>query len=96
MKNTYATEIKNIKYPTATITIGRFSITYQWLPDAAFCGTAFGWEAFRPDELDGTPEDAHLERVDALLYESWIEEEYMDALITALENNPFQPEGETQ
>ena len=92
----YATAIKNIKWPTATITIGRFSITYQWLPDAAFCGTAFGWDSYPPDDFEGTPEEAHLERVDALVNESWVTEEYMDSLITALENNPFQPEGETK
>lgn len=92
----YATAIKNIKYPTATITIGRFSITYQWLPNAAFCGTAFGWDSYPPDDFEGTPEQDHLERVHELTPDCRSDEEYMDSLITALENNPFQPEGESQ
>ena len=105
----YATQTKNIKYPTATITVGRFNIKYQWHPHAAYCGTAWGWDSNEPDGFDGTPEQDHLEKIKSSLklevYRKWatpnlcleslshVDEEFMDALVAALEQNPFQPEG---
>ena len=96
---TFAEEIRNTKYITATITVGQFDIKYQWLPNVAFNGTMFGWDCFAPDGFDGTPEQDHLEKYDSVLDKSGVwyayyEEEYMDALVAALEQNPFQPKGE--
>jgi hypothetical protein len=108
----WATQTKNIKYPTATITVGRFNITYQWHPHAAYCGTAWGWDVDEPDGFDDTPEQDHLEKIKSSLklevYRKWAtpnlcleslshkDEEFMDALVAALEQNPFQPEGESK
>lgn len=74
------------------ITIGRFTVVYQWLPEVAFCGTAFGWEAFEPDEFYDSPEQKHLEKVSDSLRASYSNEEYMDELIAALASNPFDVE----
>jgi len=106
----FAEAIRNITYITATITVGRFRIKYQWYPHAAFCGTAWGWDSNEPDGFDGTPEQDHLEKIKSSLklevYRQWAtpnlcleslnhdDEEFMDALVAALEQNPFQPEGE--
>lgn len=84
----YATQTKNIKYPTATITVGRFNISYQWHPNAAFCGTAWGWDSDEPDGFDGTPEERHLETLRDNI-SSWTDECFMDELIAALERAPF-------
>jgi hypothetical protein len=84
----YATQTKNIKYPTATITVGRFIISYQWHPSAAFCGTAWGWESHEPDGFDDTPEERHLETLERSI--SHLSDEcFMDELIAALERTPF-------
>jgi hypothetical protein len=90
----FAEAIRNITYITATITVGRFRIKYQWYPYAAFCGTAWGWESNEPDGFDGTPEQDHLEKLQSGLHHA--DEEFMDALVAALEQNPFQPEGESK
>ena len=76
------------------ITIGRFSITYAWRPNVAFCGSAFGWEDFTPDGFDGSPEEKHLEKIEATINADYSEEEYIDKLVSALERNPFT-QGET-
>lgn len=72
------------------ITIGRFTVVYQWLPEVAFCGTAFGWEEFEPDGFDDSPEQKHLEKVSDALIARYSDEEYMDELIAALASNPFK------
>ena len=87
----YATQTKNIKYPTATITVGRFNITYQWHPNALLamcCGTDWGWGADEPDGFDDTPEQDHLETLKDSI--SCADDEcFMDELIAALERTPF-------
>jgi len=83
----YAEAIRNIKFPTATITVGRFNITYQWHPNAAYCGTAWGWDSNEPDGFDGTPEERHLETLTDSISRS--DECFMDELIDALERTPF-------
>jgi len=84
----YATQTKNIKYPTATITVGRFNITYRWHPHAAYCGTAWGWEVDEPDGFDDTPEQDHLETLKDSISRA-DDECFMDELIAALERTPF-------
>lgn len=88
----FAEAIRNITYITATLTVGRFNIKYQWHPHAAFCGTAWGWDATEPNGFDGTPEQAHLDLCLENLHHN--DAEFMDALVAALKQNLFQPEGE--
>jgi len=71
------------------ITIGRFTVVYQWLPEVAFCGTAFGWEEFEPDGFYDSPEQKHVEKVVDTINAHYADEEYMDELIAALASNPF-------
>lgn len=78
------------------ITIGRFTIAYQWLPNVAFCGTAAGWECFEPDDFYNSSEEKHLEKVVDTLNASRCDEEYIDELNAALMSNPFTTEGETK
>jgi len=87
----YEQAIKNIKFPTVEITIGRFTVPYTWLPWMGAFNLG-AWCEDEPDGFDDAPEHKHLEKVSDALIAGHSDEEYMDELIAALASNPFTTE----
>lgn len=78
------------------IKIGRFDIVYQWVFGMGrFYGSDFSWEEVAPDMFDDSPEEKHLDKLKDTIDCDRYEEEYINALIAALESNPFTTEETT-
>jgi len=70
------------------ITIGRFTINFNWEPN--FCWGGYEWARDHPDNFDGSPEYIYFDEVNNSIDSNSNHEEYVDDLIVAIAKNPFK------
>jgi len=70
------------------ITIGRFTINFNWEPN--FCWGGYQWSRDHPDNFDGSPEHIYFDEVNDSIDSNSNHEEYVDDLIVAIAKNPFK------
>jgi len=70
------------------ITIGRFTINFNWEPNFSWGG--YQWDTNKPDDFSGSPEYIYFDEVKKSIDSNFYHEEYVDDLIVAIAKNPFK------